>query len=80
MRRQHAVGPFVLDFFFPASRIAVELDGTVHEDELVAAQDAARSEWLGSQEIRVLRFRNEEVFQEIGAVLMKIEEAIRKGV
>ncbi|MBI1800760.1 MAG: endonuclease domain-containing protein [Chloroflexi bacterium] len=71
-RRQHPLGSFVLDLFCVEAQLAVEIDGGVHADPRQAARDAARSEWLAERGIRVLRFRNEEVEQDLAGVLRKI--------
>jgi very-short-patch-repair endonuclease len=76
VRRQHAIGPFVVDFYCPAVRVAIELDGSVHDDNDIAAQDAARTEWIEQHQIRVMRFRNDEIMNDISSVLSKIEQAI----
>ena len=73
-RRQHAVDRFILDFYCPASRLAVEVDGPIHER--TALEDAERDGMLTCYGIRVLRVRNEEVFGDIQAVLVNIHEAL----
>jgi very-short-patch-repair endonuclease len=74
-RRQHAFGPFVLDFFCAERRLCIELDGGVHEDRHEA--DEARTEALATRGIRVIRFDNEEVLTRTAAVLTTIEDALR---
>ncbi|HEX2078510.1 MAG TPA: endonuclease domain-containing protein [Longimicrobium sp.] len=73
-RRQHAIGRFILDFYCPQYRLAVELDGSVHDGSNQREYDAARSEALEQLGIRVLRFRNEEVMQNLPSVLDRIKE------
>ena len=55
-RRQHAFGPYVLDFFAPSANSFVEVDGAAHDHPANAARDIARDAWLRSQGFRVLRF------------------------
>ena len=69
-RRQHPFGPFVVDFCCRATRLVIELDGGVHDDQ--TEQDAARTAILAAYGFRVLRFRNEEVFADLDAVLARI--------
>jgi very-short-patch-repair endonuclease len=57
-RRQHQMGRFVLDFYCPNARLAVEVDGGHHYEEAQAAYDAERTEVLKALGIRVLRFSN----------------------
>ena len=75
-RRQHKIGRFVTDFFCIKCRLAVEMDGAIH---LYRAQkDEARTRWLETLGIRVLRFSNRELFRDPGAVLGKIESVARE--
>jgi very-short-patch-repair endonuclease len=68
-RRQHPGGPYVLDFYCPLARVAVELDGDPHFTEERQLRDAERDRYLAAGGIRVLRFTNEQVFRERDAVL-----------
>ena len=63
-RRQHSVGRFVLDFYCPAERVAIELDGGIHTDPLRAAYDAERQAALEAMGITVLRLPNAVVLEE----------------
>src|SRR5919107_5564400 len=58
-RCQHPVGPSVLDFFCPAAKLVIEVDGPIHEEQ--REQDQARTEHLEAYGYRVLRFINQEV-------------------
>jgi very-short-patch-repair endonuclease len=69
-RCQHPVGPFVLDFYCPAAKLVIEVDGGVHEQQ--HEQDAARTEHLQQYGYRVLRFTNREVFDELDGVIERI--------
>jgi very-short-patch-repair endonuclease len=62
-RRQHSIDRYVLDFYCPQERLAVELDGEVHEDPARAAYDAERQAVLEALGVQVLRFENREVLQ-----------------
>jgi very-short-patch-repair endonuclease len=55
-RRQHGIGPYVLDFFLPSHRIAVEVDGQGHGHPDQIRHDQRRDAWLAEQGIVVLRF------------------------
>ena len=74
-RRQHPVGGVVLDYSCPDHYLGIEVDGSVH-DELME-RDAARTDYLAELGYRVIRFRNEEVMNELAAVLRRIREAIQ---
>jgi very-short-patch-repair endonuclease len=69
-RRQHPIGPYVVDFFCHSLGLVVELDGMSHDDK--AAQDAARSKYLETQGLRVFRVTNDDVMHDLDAVTREI--------
>jgi very-short-patch-repair endonuclease len=73
-RRQHSVGYYILDFYCPAEKLAVELDGAGHFTEAGQAYDARRTAYLNDLGIRVVRFENREVFEDLEGVLSKIKD------
>jgi len=74
-RRQHAVGPFILDFYCPEARLAVEVDGEIHDSLDAQEHDSLRSEHLERYGYRVLRVRNVEVLTDLPGVLALIARA-----
>ena len=75
-RRQHSVGNYILDFYCPECRLAVELDGQVHFNSMMSEYDYRRSEYLRKLNIRVLRFENRLVFENLEGVLRAIREQL----
>lgn len=74
-RRQHAIGPYILDFYCAKARLAVEVDGDIHL--LQRPADAERTRWLEVEKgMRVIRFSNEAVLHDLEAVLEHIREAL----
>jgi very-short-patch-repair endonuclease len=73
-RRQHPIGPFIVDFCSIEANLVIELDGGQHA--LQARSDAARTEFLRRQGYRVLRFWDNEALANIDAVLQRIVEAL----
>ncbi|HUR99712.1 MAG TPA: endonuclease domain-containing protein [Pyrinomonadaceae bacterium] len=71
-RRQHSVGKYVLDFYCPSEKLAVELDGEGHFTLPAVSHDAERRRFLESYGIRVIRFENESVFKSEKSVLARI--------
>src|SRR3989442_10748815 len=67
-RRQHSVGPYVLDFYCPRERLAVQLDGAAHDHEVAQDCDAIRTRFLQSPAIRLVRFENLEIIEYIEGV------------
>ena len=65
-RRQHPVGPYVLDFFCPSARLAVEVDGSHHDLPESIRHDAKRDRWLAEHEIRVMRIAAHDILDDHG--------------
>ena len=61
-RRQYSIGNYILDFYCPSEKLALELDGDSHDDVLRAGYDDERTRFLEEQGIRVLRIENDVVF------------------
>jgi very-short-patch-repair endonuclease len=76
-RRQHPIGPYILDFFCPSARLAVEVDGATHDIAKQARRDERRDAWLAARNIRVLHVTAAEVLKADGmeSVLLAIEQA-----
>jgi very-short-patch-repair endonuclease len=72
-RRQHSVGNYILDFYCPAERLAVELDGEVHRNDLAELRDHERKLFLNYYGIKVIRFENFLIFDELEYVLIRIK-------
>jgi len=70
--RQYSIGPYILDFYCPTMKLVVELDGGQHNQDDKRGHDAARSKYLKSQGIDVMRFWNNEVLLDIEDVLSKM--------
>lgn len=73
-RRQHPIGPFIADFCCFESRVVVELDGGQHASQITA--DQRRTAFLVSRGYRVLRFWDNQVMEDIDAVLERIAEVL----
>ena len=66
------VGPYVLDFYCPRLRLAIELDGGQHNFPGESERDRRRELWLAARGITVLRFWNSDVIANMAGVLEKI--------
>jgi very-short-patch-repair endonuclease len=71
-QRQAPIGPYVVDFFCPAKRLIIELDGGHHNDDDVAQRDRERQLWLEQEGYRVIRFWNSEINDNLTAVLERV--------
>lgn len=77
-RRQYSVGAFVLDFYCPALKLAIELDGASHEGAEAAAYDGNRQAFIESFGIQFLRFSNAQVYTGLEGVVAAIEAKARE--
>ncbi len=77
-RRQHSFGDFILGFYCPEARLAIELDGASHYIEERRLADRERDAILESYGITVLRFSNSKVEEELLNVLKLIESYLEK--
>ena len=75
-RQQHGFGPYVLDFYCPALRLCIEVDGEVHDQDVQRQKDEDRTVFLNQNRIVVIRFRNEEIENNMSDVLDKIKTVI----
>jgi very-short-patch-repair endonuclease len=76
-RRQHPVGPYILDFYCPEARLAVEIDGDSHGVEGATAHDARRDAWLLAQNIQTLRI-SADMAKDPGAASGYILQVLRR--
>ncbi len=74
-RRQHRIERYIVDFYCARVRLDVELDGEIHFTDEAQARDDRRTAFHRSHGIRIIRFRNQEVLENIQAVVDRIEEA-----
>ncbi len=67
-RHQHPLGFYSLDFYCPAAKLAIEVDGEAHERGNQPARDEGRDVWVASRGIRTLRIAAAEVMGDLDAV------------
>jgi adenine-specific DNA-methyltransferase len=76
-RRQHAIGPYVADFFCYDTRLVIEVDGSQHMEN--EAYDAERSRYLEGLGLRIVRFTNAEVMGRTSLILEEILRHLRNA-
>jgi very-short-patch-repair endonuclease len=74
-RRQVSFDRYVVDFYCHAAKLAIELDGKQHE--WFAKYDADRSDLLERRGVRVIRFKNEDLLNDLDSVLARIKAELR---
>ena len=75
-RRQHAIGPYIVDFCAPRRKLIIEVDGSQHLDQ--EEYDAVRTAFLESQGYRVLRFWNSDVMNRTKDVMALVLEELER--
>ena len=78
-RRQHPIHRFIADFFCYKANLVIELDGKIHNEITVKERDVEREKIIKQYGLTVLRFSNEEIFNEIDKVLYQIHETVKKN-
>jgi len=73
-RRQHTFGKYVVDFFCFEENLVIEADGSSHDNIGSIIYDEKRELYLKEQGLRVIRFRNKEIFHQLEAVLEEIKQ------
>lgn len=74
--RQYSVGKYVIDFYCPEIKLAIEADGDTHNSEEEIKYDKERQSEIENIGIRFLRFKNDEIFGNIDDVIKKIMREI----
>lgn len=75
-RRQHGIGEYIADFYSPEIKLVVEIDGNQHYSDDGIEYDKIRTKFFESLEIKVIRFTNYEVDNNIYNVIDKIKDFI----
>jgi very-short-patch-repair endonuclease len=75
-RRQHPIGPFIVDFYCCAAGLAIELDGGQHHEPEVMEYDRRRTAEIARHGVCVIRFRNDDVLLRPEAVLSEIKRVL----
>jgi len=72
--RQKIIGNFIVDFYCPKANLIIEIDGGQHYSDEGKQKDAARDDFLKSSGLRVFRFSDREVFENLSGVMERIWE------
>lgn len=75
-RRQQPIGPYIVDFFCPESKLIIELDGSHHDGDDQTVADRTRTQFLVEAGYRLARFWNNDVQRNLDGVLRQIEKEL----
>jgi very-short-patch-repair endonuclease len=76
-RRQYSVGSYVIDFYCPELKFAIEIDGPTHFEDEAKEYDENRQKFIESFRITFLRFNNMDVYNNLEGVLKSIMEKVQ---
>jgi very-short-patch-repair endonuclease len=77
-RRQHPANIFILDFYCHELKLAIEIDGEIHDSEEIKDYDVGRSAELGKFGINIIRFSNDQILFEINMVVQNIQSKVKE--
>ena len=72
--RQRIIGNYVVDFYCPASSLVIEVDGSQHYTDEGITKDKLRDDYMVNEGLKVLRFSDRDIFENLNGVLEKILE------
>ena len=76
--RQYSIDGYVMDFYCPREKFGIELDGGIHLREDNIIYDKYREKYINAFCIKILRFRNEEILENLEKVLSEISLSFLK--
>jgi very-short-patch-repair endonuclease len=77
-RRQYSVDTYILDFYAPKLKLAIEVDGATHFTPEEKYYDENRAKYLEGFGIKILRFTNEDIYENTEGILLAIEQKIHE--
>ncbi|HLO91155.1 MAG TPA: endonuclease domain-containing protein [Lentimicrobium sp.] len=75
-RRQHPIRSFIVDFYCHEAQLIIELDGSIHDQPEVIERDNIRTAVFEELELKVIRFSNEEVLNDLNLVIYRIKQSL----
>ena len=77
-RRQHSIGQFIVDFYCKKAKLVIEVDGLIHQYQ--EEEDSIRQQYLESLELKVLRFSNDTVLNNVDEAIKQIESCLHRTI
>ncbi len=77
-RRQHPINRFIADFFCPKIKLIIEVDGSIHEIIEFQNHDEGRTDFFNDFGITVIRFTNEQIYNELDSTIKQINDISEK--
>jgi len=78
-RRQHGIGPYIVDFYCPERSLVIEVDGDSHADAEQSQKDQRRDRYLQSIGLSVVRYGNDDIMKNLDGVLEDLQKRLTLG-
>lgn len=78
-RRQHSIGPYIVDFYCPKLKLSIEVDGSSHFKQKAKLKDMERQKYIESFGIRFLRYLNTDIYENLDGVVNHIWNTINEN-
>jgi len=78
-RRQHGIGPYIVDFYCPEQSLVIEVDGNSHADADQIVKDQLRDRYFQSLGLHVIRYINDDILKNLDGVLENLAERLSSG-
>lgn len=75
-RRQHGIGPYIVDFYCAERSLVIEIDGDTHAEPNQIQKDVLRDRYLQSLGLHVVRYRNDDILKNLDGVLYDLEKRV----
>jgi very-short-patch-repair endonuclease len=72
--RQRIIGNYIVDFYCPKAKLVIELDGSQHSRGEMLKEDKIRDDYMREHKLRVIRFSDRDVFENLNGVVERIYE------
>ncbi len=78
-RRQHGIGPYIVDFYCPEQSLVIEVDGDSHADADQILKDRQREKYLQSLGLHVIRYINDDILKNLNGVMEDLAKRLSSG-
>jgi very-short-patch-repair endonuclease len=78
-RRQHGIGPYIVDFYCSEQSLVIEVNGDSHADPDQTLKDQLRDNYLQSLGLRVIRYFNDDIVKNLDGILEDLSEKVSSG-
>lgn len=75
-RRQHSIDRYIADFYCPRVKLAIEVDGLIHDTKDQIEHDKIRDEIIAIEGVTILRFKNSEILEDPSQALIQIRDTL----